>query len=172
MLHEAIDAAVNDIEESLRPKKRNRSASSGASSGSNSPSNSGAPSRPHQRTTSSSSNSSTGTSRPSAASSSTTSSAAHATATLRKPSPLSQGTYTAAEKRMSRDDSAEQPQASGSGSTGEPEHVWARFKHTSHTVVTTTSSASPLLHLLHRHEPDDYLHAKKKLRKAMLECYR
>ncbi|KAI0344210.1 hypothetical protein BDW22DRAFT_1483317 [Trametopsis cervina] len=61
--------------------------------------------RPHQRTGSSSSVSSSATSRPSVASTSATSNSSQAASTLRKPSPLSQGNFTAAEKRMSRDDS-------------------------------------------------------------------
>ncbi|KAI0706225.1 hypothetical protein BC835DRAFT_1260853 [Cytidiella melzeri] len=63
------------------------------------------PTRPHQRTTSSSSSSSSATSRPSVSSPSAISVPSPASSTLRKPSPLSQGTFTAAEKRMSRDDS-------------------------------------------------------------------
>ncbi|KAI0791668.1 hypothetical protein C8Q75DRAFT_732077 [Abortiporus biennis] len=74
------------------------SANSSTSQVSNTP-----PQRPHQRTTSSSSSGSASP-RPSVPSS-TTASTSHGTATLRKPSPLSQGTFTAAEKRMSRDDS-------------------------------------------------------------------
>ncbi|KAI0641097.1 hypothetical protein C8Q79DRAFT_920091 [Trametes meyenii] len=67
------------------------------------PSNSSAP-RVHQRTGSSASSASSRT--PAAPAASTSSTAAPVnTATLRKPSPLSQGTFTAAEKRMSRDDS-------------------------------------------------------------------
>ncbi|KAI0325022.1 hypothetical protein GY45DRAFT_1375068 [Cubamyces sp. BRFM 1775] len=59
--------------------------------------------RVHQRTGSSSSSASA---RPAPSISSTSSAAApHSTVNLRKPSPLSQGTFTAAEKRMSRDDS-------------------------------------------------------------------
>ncbi|EKM60537.1 uncharacterized protein PHACADRAFT_246540 [Phanerochaete carnosa HHB-10118-sp] len=87
---------------SASPSTNGRSPVPNGRSPSGNPSSSGsAPQpRPHQRTTSSSSNSSTGTSRPPAASSSATTSAQ-----LRKPSPLSQGNYTAAEKRMSRDDS-------------------------------------------------------------------
>ncbi|KAI8983269.1 hypothetical protein BD414DRAFT_537577 [Trametes punicea] len=64
-----------------------------------------APPRLHQRTGSSSSSAS---SRPAATPSTTSTSSAaapHSTVNLRKPSPLSQGTFTAAEKRMSRDDS-------------------------------------------------------------------
>ncbi|TFK85685.1 hypothetical protein K466DRAFT_566469 [Polyporus arcularius HHB13444] len=66
------------------------------------PSTNGSAPRVHQRTGSSSSSASA---RPSAPSTTTTSSTPPATANLRKPSPLSQGTFTAAEKRMSRDDS-------------------------------------------------------------------
>ncbi|KAI0089887.1 hypothetical protein BDY19DRAFT_992838 [Irpex rosettiformis] len=76
--------------------------SSGA--GSNSSTLPAAP-RPHQRTGSAVSNASSAVSRPSVASSSTNSSASAAPAAARKPSPLSQGNFTAAEKRMSRDDS-------------------------------------------------------------------
>ncbi|KAI0825331.1 hypothetical protein BC628DRAFT_1419311 [Trametes gibbosa] len=68
------------------------------------PSNVPAPPRIHQRTGSSSSSTS---SRPAASTLPPTSSptAPQSTVNLRKPSPLSQGTFTAAEKRMSRDDS-------------------------------------------------------------------
>ncbi|KAH8101473.1 hypothetical protein BXZ70DRAFT_94774 [Cristinia sonorae] len=86
-------------------------ARTGSGSSANSQVSNVPPQRPHHRTGSSSSNSSA-TPRPSVGSSVTTtttsSSSSHATAatsTLRRPSPLSQGTYTAAEKRMSRDDS-------------------------------------------------------------------
>ncbi|KAI0932937.1 hypothetical protein AcW2_001413 [Taiwanofungus camphoratus] len=64
----------------------------------------GSSQRPHTRTTSSSSGSSAAP-RPSAVSSASSTSVPHGTSTLRKPSPLSQGNFTAAEKRMSRDDS-------------------------------------------------------------------
>ncbi|KAK7688077.1 hypothetical protein QCA50_008447 [Cerrena zonata] len=68
------------------------------------------PQRPHHRTTSSSSsNTSSSSARPaqvpSAPLPSNTISSHHPSVNLRKPSPLSQGTFTAAEKRMSRDDS-------------------------------------------------------------------
>ncbi|KAI0075923.1 hypothetical protein K474DRAFT_1676021 [Panus rudis PR-1116 ss-1] len=62
--------------------------------------------RPHHRTSSSSSNTPSVTPRTTSTTPAlTTVPATHSTATLRKPSPLSQGTFTAAEKRMSRDDS-------------------------------------------------------------------
>ncbi|OCH94225.1 hypothetical protein OBBRIDRAFT_832049 [Obba rivulosa] len=61
--------------------------------------------RPHPRTTSSSSSSSAAAPRPSPAPAPAPAPAPHGPSTLRKPSPLSQGTFTAAEKRMSRDDS-------------------------------------------------------------------
>ena len=73
---------------------------------------------------------------------------------------------------LGHSDGAEAGHASGSGSGGETEHAWSKLKHPGHKLDSNTSAPSPLLHLLHRHEPDDYLHAKKKLRKAMLECYR
>ncbi|PIL30762.1 hypothetical protein GSI_06930 [Ganoderma sinense ZZ0214-1] len=74
------------------------------SSGSTPPPTNGAvaPPRVHQRTGSSSSNASARLAAPSATTSTSSNAAPH---NLRKPSPLSQGTYTAAEKRMSRDDS-------------------------------------------------------------------
>ncbi|KAI0638879.1 hypothetical protein C8Q77DRAFT_1151904 [Trametes polyzona] len=67
------------------------------------PSSNSAP-RVHQRTGSSSSSASSRPTAPSAASTSSPA-APQSTVNLRKPSPLSQGTFTAAEKRMSRDDS-------------------------------------------------------------------
>ncbi|KAI0358842.1 hypothetical protein OH77DRAFT_1518125 [Trametes cingulata] len=75
-----------------------------ATSSSTPPASANSAPRLHQRTGSSSS---TASSRPSAPSATPTSSSAapHSTVNLRKPSPLSQGTFTAAEKRMSRDDS-------------------------------------------------------------------
>ena len=66
------------------------------------PATNGSAPRVHQRTGSSSSSASA---RPAAPSTTTTSSTPTAHVNLRKPSPLSQGTFTAAEKRMSRDDS-------------------------------------------------------------------
>ncbi|OJT12868.1 hypothetical protein TRAPUB_10565 [Trametes pubescens] len=60
--------------------------------------------RIHQRTGSTSSNASARSAAPSPASTSSAPAPA-STVNLRKPSPLSQGTFTAAEKRMSRDDS-------------------------------------------------------------------
>ncbi|RPD70818.1 hypothetical protein L226DRAFT_574477 [Lentinus tigrinus ALCF2SS1-7] len=66
------------------------------------PSTNGSAPRVHQRTGSSSSSASA---RPPAPSTTTTPSTPTAHVNLRKPSPLSQGTFTAAEKRMSRDDS-------------------------------------------------------------------
>ncbi|KZT09015.1 uncharacterized protein LAESUDRAFT_757192 [Laetiporus sulphureus 93-53] len=79
---------------------RGGSTTSVTSQGSNAPSP-----RMHTRTASnSSSNASAPSSRPSGGAASA-SPAAAAVANLRKPSPLSQGTFTAAEKRMSRDDS-------------------------------------------------------------------
>ncbi|KAI0761174.1 hypothetical protein BD413DRAFT_607253 [Trametes elegans] len=60
--------------------------------------------RVHQRTGSSSSSASSRAPAPSATPTSSPA-ATHNAANLRKPSPLSQGTFTAAEKRMSRDDS-------------------------------------------------------------------
>ncbi|PSR71129.1 hypothetical protein PHLCEN_2v12975 [Hermanssonia centrifuga] len=76
----------------------NNSSSSTTSSPSNTP-------RPHQRTTSSSSTSSSATAPRPVATTSVSAPAVPHGVNLRKPSPLSQGTYTAAEKRMSRDDS-------------------------------------------------------------------
>ncbi|THH27947.1 hypothetical protein EUX98_g6244 [Antrodiella citrinella] len=69
------------------------------------------PQRPHHRTGSSSSSGSTvprqsvGSTVTTATATSSSSSHGTAPSTLRRPSPLSQGTFTAAEKRMSRDDS-------------------------------------------------------------------
>ncbi|CAL1696980.1 unnamed protein product [Somion occarium] len=68
------------------------------------------PQRPHTRTNSSSSNTSSSTAPRSSSGSSataptTTTTSSHPPVNLRKPSPLSQDTFTAAEKRMSRDDS-------------------------------------------------------------------
>ncbi|KAI1790479.1 hypothetical protein LXA43DRAFT_891049 [Ganoderma leucocontextum] len=73
-------------------------------SGSTPPATNGAtaPPRVHQRTGSSSSNASARLAAPSTTTSTSSNPAPH---NLRKPSPLSQGTFTAAEKRMSRDDS-------------------------------------------------------------------
>ncbi|KAH9939020.1 uncharacterized protein BXZ73DRAFT_89104 [Epithele typhae] len=68
------------------------------------PSSNGSSQRVHQRTGSSSSNASSARSQPPAAAAATIS-PPPTQINLRKPSPLSQGTFTAAEKRMSRDDS-------------------------------------------------------------------
>ncbi|KAH9836688.1 uncharacterized protein C8Q71DRAFT_857908 [Rhodofomes roseus] len=64
-----------------------------------------APQRAHGRTSSQSSTSSAAPRAPSTSSTTTAASHGGGSATLRKPSPLSQGNFTAAEKRMSRDDS-------------------------------------------------------------------
>ncbi|KAI0369888.1 hypothetical protein BV20DRAFT_1052798 [Pilatotrama ljubarskyi] len=82
----------------------NGHSSRSATSSSTPPAPSNTAPRMHQRTGSSSS---TASSRPPAPSATPTSSSAapHSAVNLRKPSPLSQGTFTAAEKRMSRDDS-------------------------------------------------------------------
>ncbi|KAI0735819.1 hypothetical protein C8Q76DRAFT_690348 [Earliella scabrosa] len=77
------------------------SSRSTASSSTPPPATNGSASRVHQRTGSSSSNASARPVPPAT----TTSSSATPHVNLRKPSPLSQGTFTAAEKRMSRDDS-------------------------------------------------------------------
>ncbi|OBZ78575.1 hypothetical protein A0H81_00216 [Grifola frondosa] len=76
----------------------------GSTTSANSQASGAPPPRIHHRTGSTSSSASS-TVRPAATSSGSTSSVPHGTSTLRKPSPLSQGTFTAAEKRMSRDDS-------------------------------------------------------------------
>ncbi|KDQ53027.1 hypothetical protein JAAARDRAFT_137702 [Jaapia argillacea MUCL 33604] len=86
---------------------RTSSNNSAASSATSSPTSGPSAPRPHHRNTSSSSTSST-PARP-APPSTTSSSSSHSTTAPvsrpMRPSPLSQGTYTAAEKRMSRDDS-------------------------------------------------------------------
>ncbi|KAH7910012.1 hypothetical protein BJ138DRAFT_1066029 [Hygrophoropsis aurantiaca] len=84
------------------PRVRTGSNSSSASGGA------GSAPRPHHRTTSSSSTNSSSTPRPSVSTSASTStSSTHNNSAARpaRPSPLSQGNFTAAEKRMSRDDS-------------------------------------------------------------------
>lgn len=72
-------------------------------------------------------------------------------------------------------------EASGSASASAAEDAahalkgWKRVRYNfeRHNVAKPVSSpeASPREHPL-KHDPDDYLQAKKKLKKAVLECYR
>ncbi|CDO71745.1 hypothetical protein BN946_scf184920.g29 [Trametes cinnabarina] len=101
-------AATHSHSKSSSSNGHGRTATSSSTPPATSASNVPVPPRLHQRTGSSSSNASSRTANaaPSTTPPSTSSPAApHSTVNLRKPSPLSQGTFTAAEKRMSRDDS-------------------------------------------------------------------
>lgn len=50
---------------------------------------------------------------------------------------------------------------------------WKRVRHKfdKHIVAKKHPGSTPLEHPL-KYDPDDYLQAKKKLKKAVLECYR
>ncbi len=68
---------------------------------------------------------------------------------------------------------------SGSGGSGGDDHErtvgWKRLQHSfqKHNLVKTASAPhTPLLGVTFKHDPEDYQQAKKKLKKAVLECYR
>lgn len=67
--------------------------------------------------------------------------------------------------------------AEGSGSSGGEERRWKRLKPGFHKRSPPRHNAAAAAARLtpgpiHRRDPDDYLHARKWLKKAVLECYR
>ena len=75
---------------------------------------------------------------------------------------------------MHREDTEQTAEGSGSGSGsggsgGEEGRALGRIKHKMQRhSLNVVPSVPRFLH----HDPDDYLHAKKKLKKAVMECYR
>lgn len=70
-------------------------------------------------------------------------------------------------------DASETANGSGSGgSEGEERRSWKiKQPFQRHNIAKTTSPTIGGI-LTRRHEPEDYLHARKALKKAVLECYR
>ncbi|TCD67423.1 hypothetical protein EIP91_012395 [Steccherinum ochraceum] len=78
------------------------------------------------------------------------------------------------------------PPLQGESSGSDPESPTSHFSHTANVSVDSPSQSStknlrqsiqkraagPLPAAVVRHDPEDYYHAKKKLKKAVMECYR
>ena len=76
---------------------------------------------------------------------------------------------------MRRHESEETANASGSGGHGvDGPRGWKRIAHSlqKHSAPNAGSPPPTAFGFLSKHDPDDYLHARKKLKKAVLECYR
>lgn len=60
------------------------------------------------------------------------------------------------------------PVSRGGREPGEAGGIGKKIQH----GLQKSTSAAPSLSMATKHDPEDYYHAKKKLKKAVLECYR